>query len=107
MERVGEKMAKNNVEDELVINTVTETFAAAAERAEKIKAGEYDFSLDEAECGDGEPEVPEELLESEEDKRLDEEEAEVLKKSDKVINISMAIGAGIAVILFVLFKFIL
>lgn len=105
MARVGEKMASCDVDDMLVITTVNETFAAAAERAEKIEKGEYDFSLDEGD--EEEPEVPEELLESEEDKRLDEEEARAFKKADKYINIGMAIGAAVAVILFVLFRFVL
>jgi hypothetical protein len=67
----------------------------AAKRAAAIKDGEYDFALDEVaeqetaegeEATEGFDEIPEELLESEEDAELDRRDAEIGKKFDKVLN---------------------
>ena len=57
-------------------------FSDAKDRAEKIKSGEYDFSLDiEADDAD---DIPEELKETEEDKRLDEEERIETEKRNEI-----------------------
>ena len=66
----------------------------AAERAKLIKAGEYDFSLDE-EDSDELDEIPEELRETEEDKEKDRRDEERAKKFDKVFNY---ITAGVFIV---------
>ncbi len=113
MDSIGEKMAKNNIEDELVITTVGEVFISAKRRAKAIKEGSYDFSLDEADGttvergGDEEFDIPEELREIEEDKELDAQEEKKNAFFDKIFNwISLAIilgGLG-AVVYFVFFR---
>ena len=95
MERVGKKLAETNP-DRGTFNTVNVIMQSSAERAKLIKDGEYDFSLDECreEGEDGFEEIPEELLETEEDRELDREEEEKVKKFDKVYN---AILTGVIV----------
>ena len=76
-----------------------------ADRAEKINKGEYDFSLDENVEETGEDDIPEELLETEEDKALDERDEKRQKKFDKIFNIvALAVFAG--VIGYLAYKFI-
>ena len=74
--------------------TVNSVMKAAAERANLIKEGKYDFSLDEEpdEEEEGFDEIPEELLETEEDKELDRQDEEKLKKFDKVYNVIIAVA---------------
>ena len=98
-------MKKNN-DHPLVVELVSETLNHAAKRATAIKEGTYDFSLDEESAEDeGFDEVPEELLESEEDKALDEAEKVQNEKLDKVLNIVsyVAFGACVLGILWFLF----
>ncbi len=87
MDRITGKMMKTGVSDSLVLTTVEQIMKGAKERAEKIKKGEYDFSLDEEQELTSEEDIPEELLESEEDKRASEEEEKKNKKAEKVTNI--------------------
>ena len=93
MERLGKKMA-SAAPDKLTLATVGDILRESAERAKKIKAGEYDFSLDQAEepVEDTEADdLPLELLESEEDKALDKRDEERLKRFDKVTNVIIAV----------------
>ncbi len=116
MDSIGEKMAKNNIEDELVIATVGELFIEAKRRAKAIKDGTYDFSLDEApvaaEQGSDEEEtpveefdIPEELRETDEDKELDAADEKKSAFFDKIFNwISLAlIVGGVAAIVYLVF----
>ena len=106
MDAVYEIMKKKNNDHPLVVELVSETLNHAAKRATAIKEGTYDFSLDEESTEDeGFDEVPEELLESEEDKALDEAEKLQNEKLDKVLNIVsyVAFGACVLGILWFLF----
>ena len=88
MNRIGEALSRSNSNDEEVLDTVNTIFTEASDRAEKIKAGVYDFEAEEAlldEAAEGEDSIPEELLESEEDRLLDEKEAKTNKKLDTVL----------------------
>lgn len=88
IDRISKKMAINNLEDTVVLKAIDEIMTGARERAEKIKAGEYDFSEEETAPEEAEPEeIPEELRETEEDRELDRMEAEKNKKLDKITNI--------------------
>ena len=91
---------------EIVTETVTEIFNTAAKRAAEIKEGTYDFSLDEKDDEDEMEEIPEELEETEEDRLLDEKEAAATKKFDKIMTWVYA-GVLVAVVAFVIYKFIL
>ena len=89
MDRIGKKMASSNP-DGFTYKTVNEVMAKAGERAKLIKAGEYDFALDEMKTDgneDGFDEVPEELRETEEDRELDAADEEKMRTFDKIYNI--------------------
>ena len=85
IEKIGEKMRFANNDDALVLSTVSSIIEAATVRGEEIKNGTYDFQKDED--GDASAEdIPEELLETEEDRELDKKEQEATKKAEKYIN---------------------
>lgn len=105
MEQLGNKISAANIDDRRVLDTVSEIFKESLARAEKIKAGTYDFELDKAESADTIDEIPEELLETEEDKALDEKEAKVIKKWDKIMNF-VSLGVLLAVVGFLLYYFL-
>ena len=97
MDRVSEKLVKADADDALLLTTLTKLLGEAAERAEKIKDGTYNKDLEDGEVTkelvdeDEEAltpleEIPEELLEAEEDRLKDEEEAEFEKKVNKVLD---------------------
>ena len=92
MDRLGKRMAETNP-DKLTFDTVNTIMESAAERAKRIKEGTYDFSLDDEESDDddGFDEIPEELLETEEDRELDRADEEVLRKFDKFYNILVGV----------------
>ena len=85
LDKISDNLSKNNVDDPVTIDTVTDILNSSAERAKLIAAGEYDFSLDEAEESEFD-EIPEDMLESEEDRQLDAEEEERANRLDKVLN---------------------
>ena len=88
MEAITAKMSASNVDDRATVTAMTDLLAASAERAQQIKDGTYDFSLDEESADeDSFDEIPEELRETEEDKELDKKDEEAMKKFDKVLNI--------------------
>ena len=124
MDSIGEKMGKNNIDDELVIATVGELFIGAKERAKAIEAGEYDFSREDAdgvtdteisedteadaeECGEASEEfdIPEELRETEEDRELDAKEKKQGAFYEKIFNwISLGIiVAALAAVAYLVF----
>ena len=108
MEEITDLMSKANVDDRVTVQAMTDLLSSSAERAQKIKLGEYDFALDnetDEESEDSFDDIPEELQETEEDRLLDEKEAETLKKFDKVLNY-LWIGAGIAVVIMIVIKLI-
>ena len=105
MDRLTEKMSLSNVDDRVTVATVTEMLAASAERAQKIKEGTYDFALDEERENEGIDDIPEELQETEEDRLLDEKDAEANAKFDKILN-WMWIGFGIAAAGLIIWKII-
>ena len=108
MTRLGQTVGNVSAGDDIVLETVEEIFRTATDRAEKIKLGTYDFALDECEGEEFElEEIPEELLETEEDKQKTEREAEINKKFNKVMDIVTAavfIAAVAALICFFVFK---
>jgi len=84
MDRISKKMKNCDPDDKLTLRTVDEVMTASRDRAEKIKSGEYDFSLDEV--GGEDEKIPEELLETEEDKAAEEAEEKKNAKLDKITN---------------------
>jgi hypothetical protein len=99
MEMLGRRMAESTPDDQS-FKVVSELLSNAAERARLIKAGKYDFALDDE--GDGEiSELPEELLETEEDKEKDKRDEEKARKFDKIFNYITAGIFGVAAILII------
>ena len=86
MQELTDRMSAANIDDRVTVATVTEMLTESAQRAQKIKEGTYDFSEDEVEDDEGFDEIPEELRETEEDKKLDEKEAAINAKFDKFLN---------------------
>ena len=104
---VSEKMSRANVDDTVTLDAMDALLADVKDRAEKINRGEYDFGNDEQELQAsgivGEPEIPEELRETEEDRALDEQEQLQKAKFDKIFNwvaLGIIAAAVVAVILY-------
>ena len=95
-------MMTENDPDGITFATVGKILIDATNRAKAIKEGSYDFSLDEK-VDDGFDEIPEELLETEEDVEKDRADEEKNKKFDKVYNYVL-IGAGIGFVIFIIWK---
>ena len=105
MQALMDRMSASNVDDKFTLNSVTKLLTDSAKRAQKIKEGTYDFSLDEAEDPDSFDEIPEELQETEEDKLLDEKEAAANAKFDKVMS-WIWVGVGVGALGFIIWKLI-
>ena len=103
IESLGSKMVGYGKDDPITVNAMRNILESASKRAAAIKDGSYDFALDDAEedfDGEGFDEIPEELLETEEDKALDAKEAEANKKFDNVLNwVWAAVFAVIGVVI--------
>ena len=102
MDRIGEKLTKSNA-DRGTFRAVNTILSSAAARAKSIEEGKYDFALDDNPDPEGFDEIPEELVETEEDRRLDEEDVERAKKIDKIFNY-VALAAFGAVAIFVIWR---
>lgn len=105
MDRISKKMTSIGADDKLVLKSVKEIMEEAYLRAEKIKNGTYDFSIEENNRESGDDSVPEELRETEEDKELDRKESERNKKLDKITN-WVCIGVLIALLGFIAYRVI-
>ena len=104
MQTLTEKMSSANIDDRFTVDTVTKILSDSAVRAQKIKEGTYDFALDEQE-DEGFDEIPEELMETEEDRLLDEKDAEDNAKFDKFMN-KLWIALGIAAAGYIIWRII-
>ncbi len=105
IEGIGKRLVDANNDDKLILDSVSEILDEAKERGALIASGDYDFSNDESEEADSADDVPEELLESEEDKALDEREKERNKTLDRITNIVCASALALA-LGFVVYKLI-
>ncbi|MBQ7407183.1 MAG: hypothetical protein IJW11_05435 [Clostridia bacterium] len=96
MKTLGDHLSRIGCEDTAVIETMEEMVQRATDRAKRIAEGTYDFSEDEQDPEVEElVEIPEELQETEEDRALDEKDAEIEKKWDKVMNLVWYITLGV------------
>ena len=102
IERIGNRMS-NFDPDSITFKNVSVIMANAADRAKLIKEGTYDFALDEAVDEDELDEIPEDMLETEEDRELDAKDVENQKKFDKIFN-WISFGVVIAALGFVVYK---
>ena len=87
LDELNASVIKSNVDNHAVLASITKILADGAERANKIKEGTLDFDKELEEKKEEEFEITEELEESEEDRLLDEKEAVVQKKLDKITSI--------------------
>ena len=106
-DELAARLESRGCEDTVVLEELSEIFRQAKERAELIRSGEYDFSADESADGaeDAVEEVPEEYRETEEDRLLDEKEAEESKKYDKITTWACA-AAFVVILVCFLLKFV-
>ena len=86
MDRLSASIAENNIDDSVALAAMDDILKHAAARATFIQAGNYDFSKDEEQDGEVLEELPEDMLESEEDKALDERDIERANKLDRILN---------------------
>lgn len=103
--KLGEVLTRGNTCDEQVIVNVNEIISAANERCVAIRDGEYDFSNDE-ENEDGEFDITDDLMETEEDRQQDEQDAKVSKLIDTIGSWAAGIIFA-AFIIFFIIKFVL
>ena len=82
LDRIGEKIPLVDVDDKITLAAIAEIMKGAKERAKAIENGTYDFGAD----APSDDEIPEELLETEEDRELDRRDAEKVKKIDTIMN---------------------
>lgn len=101
MNELTDVITKSNADDRKVVSTITEILEQSAKRAQQIKEGTYDFSLDEVD--EGFDEIPEELQETEEDRLLDEKEAESNAKFDRMMN-WLWLGVGVLACAFLVWR---
>lgn len=100
--RISEKLTKYNNDDKLLLDAITNIIKSASERVEKILSGVYDKFSDSEDFD----EIPEEYLETEEDKELDKKEKEKNAKIDKVTNWFLA-GFLIAFVIGIILYYLL
>lgn len=83
---------------------LTRLIDGAAERLYAIEAGDYDFAAEEAEDGEVE-DIPEELLETEEEREAEARREERERKNDRVFSYvwGAVMVAAIAAIVYILF----
>lgn len=106
MGRISKKLSENGVDDELTVETITEMFTDAGERVKKIRSGEY-VPENEAEAENVLDDIPDELLETEEDRLLDERDEEQGRLFDKIFTWVAIVAFAVVIGYFILTRFIL
>ena len=109
IDTLGKKATGFASDDEVTMRAMRSFLMRAAKRAAEIKDGNYDFDTEDDQTADedaeGFDEVPEELLETEEDAELDRRDEEKAKKLDKFLN-GLWIGVFAAMFVVLLLKFV-
>ncbi len=105
MNRLAKKIESADLSQK-TFETLTSILESASKRAKSIEDGSYDFSLDEKEEGDDFEEIPEELLETEEDRQLDELDAEKEERNNRIFDY-ITFGICLAVLAFAAYKFLI
>lgn len=96
-----EKISKRNTDDPVTIDTLSGILKEAKERVELIEAGEY--TVDESPDDESDGHIPEELVETEQDRALDEADAKKNAKLQKVLDFVTFGIIGAAVIALILY----
>ena len=97
LDELNATVLKNNIDNRAVVESITAILASGAERARKIKDGTFDFDSESDEANEEEFDITEELEESEEDRLLDEKDAEVQKRFDKITSIISGVIFALAI----------
>ena len=101
---LGKKATSFAFDDDVTMDVMRAFIMRAAKRAADIKAGNYNFDVEDAPVEEeGFDEIPEELRETEEDAELDRRDAENAKKFDKFLNV-LWIAAFTALFVFFMLK---
>lgn len=101
---LGKKATSFAFDDDVTMDVMRAFIMRAAKRAADIKAGNYNFDVEDVPVEEeGFDEIPEELRETEEDAELDRIEAEKAKHFDKFLN-GLWIGVFAAIFVFALLK---
>ena len=101
---LGKKATSFAFDDDVTMDVMRAFIMRAAKRAADIKAGNYNFDVEDAPVEEeGFDEIPEELRETEEDAELDRRDAENAKKFDKFLNV-LWIGVFTALFVFFMLK---
>lgn len=101
---LGKKATSFAFDDDVTMDVMRAFIMRAAKRAADIKAGNFNFDVEDAPVEEeGFDEIPEELRETEEDAELDRRDAENAKKFDKFLNV-LWIGAFTALFVFFMLK---
>ena len=105
MSAIAEKASKNDIDDGVAFTAIRDILETAKKRAEAIESGDPDLDA-EATVEEFE-DIPEELLESEEDKALDEREEAQRKAFDNVFTyVSAGVFAAIIIGFFIYILFL-
>ena len=103
---LGKKATSFAFDDDVTMDVMRAFIMRAAKRAADIKAGNYNFDVEDAPVEEeGFDEIPEELRETEEDAELDRRDAENAKKFDKFLNV-LWIGVFTALFVFFMLKIV-
>ena len=87
IDTLGKKATGFAANDDVTMSAMRAFLMRSAKRAADIKAGNYDFDVEESsDVDESFDELPEELLETEEDAELDRRDKEKAKKFDKLLN---------------------
>ena len=101
---LGKKATSFAFDDDVTMDVMRAFIMRAAKRAADIKAGNYNFDVEDAPVEEeGFDEILEELRETEEDAELDRRDAENAKKFDKFLNV-LWIGVFTALFVFFMLK---
>ena len=105
--KLGDDLIGGETDDMNVIELINGIIKAAANKADLIEKGEYDFSLEESdERDEDEFDITPDMMETEEDKAKTEKEERVNKIVDDILTWGMGLVIVGAVAFFV-FKFVL
>lgn len=103
--RLGDSLTAGNTGDPQIIELVNETIINAGTRAEKIREGTYDFSLDEEDATE-EFDITEDMKETEEDRLKTEEEERTNKLVDTITSWAFGVVLVAALVYFII-KFVI
>ncbi len=101
MDELTSRMKSANADDPLTVDVITDIIRKGAEKVKCLDGGSYRDEPENTANGDGFDEIPDELKETEEDRLLDEKDAEAERKFNKAMNIAWIVVGALAAVLVV------